>query len=440
MKGFKQELPNYQEITPGGATLIAVKNEQQKPSNVIYDSYNKIDYYCPSLGFDKNHNELPLISLFTGGGGLDLGLEWAGFSTKAFVEKDKYCIQTLYKNRPNWPLVGNGDITKISAKDILKTAGLKRGEVALLAGGAPCQPFSSLGKNEGEEIPNGQLYRYFIDMVDKIKPAAFLFENVRGMASNHSSIIRFMQKEFSNSGYSLSIALLCAANYGVPQRRNRVFIIGRRDKEKPGFPVPTHAGKPDQYFSHLQNLFLENGVPFPYPELHYWRTVQDAFYGLSPAHFLREDAYEAKLAPKIRRMISYIKPGTNMYWKDLPDDLKFDCWKRGKFQGTDNFSRLHYGEPSVTIRTGAIYPAKGRYIHPEFDRALNTIEMASLQTFPICLDQDYGWYFCGGITPVARQIGNAVPPLLAKAIGISLRDQIYEVIQSKRGRKKRATN
>lgn len=377
--------------------------------------------------FGNRYCALPLISLFTGAGGLDLGLERAGFSTRAFVENNKYCIETIKSNRKEWPLVGKGDITKISSTDIMKTAGLKPGETALLAGGAPCQPFSSLGKNEGVASTNGQLYKYFIQMVKEIQPAAFIFENVRGMVQNHKKTIEFMEQEFGKSGYGISTALICAADYGVPQKRYRVFIIGRRDGKTPGFPFPSHSENPEQTLNYFNSLCQANGVPFIYPKLRRWVTVGDAFGKLTHNHYRRPDNFKANLSPKIIEMISYIKPKTKMCWADLPDTLKFDCWKKGKFQGRDNFSRLQYDEAAITIRTGAVYPAKGRYIHPELNRGLSTIEMAALQSFPMDFGHN-GWFFKGGILNVSRQIGNAVPPLLAEAIGNALKLQIVEMI------------
>lgn len=398
----------------------------EKTPFTIEDEQNQISYFLPrNHGMSVDLNKLSLISLFTGGGGLDLGLEWAGFQTRCFVEKDKYCIDTIKKNR-NWPLVGDGDITKISSKDILKVAGLKRGEAALVAGGAPCQPFSNLGKKDGEENINGQLYKYFIEVVQDIQPAMFLFENVRGIMQNHHKVIPFMNSEFGKIGYKLSTALLCAADYGVPQKRFRIFVIGTRSDIDPGFPFPTHAEDPEIAMDYLIQKSKEQGVSLSIQNLRKWVTVGEIFAKIKPYHYTRKDNFTAKLAPHIINMIRHIKPGTKMCWRDLPDELKFNCWKKGNFQGSDNFSRLLYNEPSVTIRTGAVYPAKGRYIHPNHNRGLNTVELAALQSFPLTSDLKSGWFFSGGITSITRQIGNAVPPLLAMRLGQSLISQIHQ--------------
>ncbi|WP_003545346.1 DNA cytosine methyltransferase [Desulfotomaculum nigrificans] len=404
--------------------MAVCKSTFVKPK-IIHDRNKNIQYYFPGAPSVNTCTDLPVISLFTGGGGLDLGLEQAGFTTAAFVENDKYCIETIKANR-NWPLVGNGDVTEITSYDILKEANLSKGDVALLAGGAPCQPFSNLGKNEGDKTLNGQLYKHFIRLVKEIQPAAFLFENVKGMLQNHKKVIQFMKEEFGKIGYGIAVSLLCAADYGVPQKRYRIFIIGRRDGKLPGFPFPTHANNPELSLKYFNTLCKSQDAFFPYTELKKWVTVKEAFSKLTDKDYSKEYNYYANLSPRIIEMIKHIKPGTKMCWADLPEHLKFDCWKKGNFQGNDNFSRLQYDEPAVTIRTGAVYPAKGKYIHPKLDRGLSTLEMAVLQSFPI--SGDNGWIFKGGITSVARQIGNAVPPLLAKAIGESLKLQISEVI------------
>lgn len=403
--------------------------EYNSNAAIIYDKRADIPYYLPfTPHLTQRRNNLSCISLFTGGGGLDLGLEWAGFQTRCFVENNPYCIQTIRRNRRQWPLVKDGDITKITGQDILNTANLRRGEPYLVAGGAPCQPFSSLGKNEGETNLNGQLYKHFIRIVEEIQPAMFLFENVRGMMQNHTRIISFMNKEFGRLGYGLSTALLCAADYGVPQKRYRVFIIGRRDGKRPGFPIPTHDENPHKFLSYFDSILKEQGYSFPYENLQKWKTVGEAFSRITPLHYMRGDSFAANLAPHIVNMIRHIIPGTKMCWQDLPEELKFDCWKQGKFCGKDNFARLLYDEPAVTIRTGAVYPAKGKYIHPDQDRGLNTIELAALQTFPLDLQPNRGWFFYGGITSISRQIGNAVPPILAQALGTAIRQQIEEML------------
>ncbi|WP_312519122.1 DNA cytosine methyltransferase [Anaerospora sp.] len=400
-------------------------------SRLVYDPLKKIYYYLPNSSIDYNLPDecLSVISLFTGGGGLDLGLEWAGFRTTCFVENNRHCVKTIKANRPNWLHIDKhcGDVSKLTAEDILTAANMKSGNVGLVVGGAPCQPFSSLGSNAGESIPNGQLYRHFINLVKEIRPMMFLFENVRGMAQNHKKVIEFMKDEFSSINYGIEVGLLCAADYGVPQKRYRIFIIGRRDNEKPGFPFPTHAEDPKKALPYFKNLCDNNQAVFPYRRLKKWRTVEEVFSEITEHHLNRSDSFSADLSPHIIEMIRHIRPHTRDCWQDLPVDLMFNCWKKGKFQGKDNFGRLLLNEPAVTIRTGAIYPAKGRYIHPVENRGLNTIEMAALQSFPLFRRRNKRWLFQGGIMSVARQIGNAVPPLLAEALGHTLREQITEI-------------
>ncbi|MGI6101761.1 MAG: DNA cytosine methyltransferase [Bacillota bacterium] len=395
----------------------------------IWDQTQQAYYWIPSSADHSTHlvGRLPMVSLFTGAGGLDLGLEQAGFAVKAFVENDPDCIDTIQHNRSQWPLVGKGDITKLTSREILEVAGLGPGEAALIAGGAPCQPYSSLGKRNGDETANGRLYLHFIRIVRETLPAMFLFENVRGMLQNHRRIIDFMRDAFLETGYRTTLRLLCAADYGVPQKRYRVFIVGRRDGKSPGFPLPTHSDPNSKEQHCLQKLLDDSGFMYKV-QLKEWETVGTAFSRLTANHYARPDSFRANLGPPIIKMIEHIKPGTTMCWRDLPDHLKFRCWKETGFGGSDCFGRLQLTRPSVTIRTGAIYPAKGRYIHPTEHRGLDTIEMAVLQSFPVT-EPESGWEFKGGITSVARQIGNAVPPLLAYHIGVALRQQIDDMLR-----------
>lgn len=416
-------------LTGGLVVPRSCSEERTSSGNTVWDPVHQSYYWIPNFPDQSTHliGRLPMISLFTGAGGLDLGLEQAGFVVKAFVENDPDCIDTIRHNRPQWPLAGTGDITELTSQEILDVSGLKPGEVALVAGGAPCQPYSSLGKRDGEKTANGRLYRHFIRIVREARPAMFLFENVRGMLQNHRRIVDFMRDAFLETGYETTLRLVCAADYGVPQKRYRVFMIGRRDNKSPAFPLPTHFDPDSDEQARLQGLLESSGCRRTI-RLKRWETVGRAFSRLTSKHYERPDSYRANLSPSIVKMIEHIQPGTTMCWRDLPDHLKFRCWRESGFSGSDCFGRLLLNRPSVTIRTGAIYPAKGRYIHPIEHRGLDTIEMAVLQSFPITGRQSR-WEFRGGITSIARQIGNAVPPLLAYHLGVALRQQIDDMLR-----------
>lgn len=384
------------------------------------------------FSFEENEIKFPVISLFTGAGGLDIGLEEAGFHTAACVEYDIDCRETLRYNRPEWKLFEDGikiengkmqkripgDIRDIEVNELLNYAALEKGKVALVVGGAPCQPFSNIGKKLGKnDEKNGDLFLEFVRMVKGISPEAFIFENVVGITQQkHSEVIDYMVNKFKGLGYGISYTVLNAANYGVPQRRERFFLIGIKGLMNPAFPFPTHF-KDDKHFDSFTKDF-DVLPPIAYKN---WTSVKEAFKNIKKSES-RSDYAVMKLSDTIVNRMTYIKQGEN--FKALPMQLRPECWKTGKHQGNDTFGRLIADLPSVTIRTAAYNPTKGMYIHPYENRGLSTIEMARLQSFP------FSWHFKSKgrdkITLVSggRQIGNAVPPLLGQALGAAIKMQI----------------
>lgn len=380
------------------------------------------DYTKPAL------KKLSVISLFSGAGGLDIGLEEAGYQTKVCVEIDEHCRETLKFNRPEWKVFEEndgrmaGDIRNINSEELLKLANMRKGEVDLVVGGAPCQPFSNIGKKLGKEDPrNGDLFLEFVKMIRGIHPKAFIFENVVGITQKkHSQVIDYMKEQLSGLGYGLSFSVLNSADYGVPQKRERFFMIGIQGVDNPAFPLPTHAKNQKVWEVFLKNL---NKAPSYTPQK--WSTVADAFKTICPKDSTRSDYALMNCSDIVKNRMSHIKQGEN--FKVLPMELRPNCWKNGKHQGHDTFGRLKEDEPSVTIRTAAYNPSKGRYIHPTENRGLSTLELASLQSFPKkwvfrSKDRDKVTLVSGG-----KQIGNAVPPLLAKAIGSAIAIQLNTI-------------
>ena len=390
-------------------------------------------YYHKKLqmGFIDINSKLPkpkfnkVISLFTGAGGLDLGLELAGFTTAVCVEIDLDCIETIKFNRPNWNWVKDnkgqivGDIRNISATQLLETGNLKKGEVGLVVGGAPCQPFSNIGKKMGrDDSKNGDLFLEFTRIVKETQPKGFIFENVSGITqSRHSEVISHMINSFASMGYSVSKAILNAADYGVPQKRERFILLGTLNKEAPLFPLPTHYKSPTDW-----NVFSADlDTKTSYAPLK-WVAIKEAFKNIPPDAHLRNDYVLMNISDVIKKRMTLINVDEN--FKVLPMELRPKCWQNGKHQGVDTFGRLNPNHPSVTIRTAAYNPSKGKYIHPKENRGLSSLEMAALQSFPM------DWIFkckkSDKITLVSagKQIGNAVPPLLAKSIGLAMRNAI----------------
>ena len=223
-------------------------------------------------------NKLKIISLFTGAGGLDLGFEKAGFEISVAVEQDSSCCNTLRKNRPNLNII-EGDITKISTKSLLKSAKLKPLQPSLVIGGVPCQPFSLAGNRMGMDDERGKLVLYFARVVRESLPKGFVIENVKGMINwQKGRAIEAIKKEFEDPisfkgkkyQYKIEYKVLNAADFGVPQRRERLFMVGNRIDKEFQFPEPTH-----QEFNNQTDLFGKKLQPY--------MTVEDAIGSLPPA-------------------------------------------------------------------------------------------------------------------------------------------------------------
>lgn len=361
----------------------------------------------------------PVISLFTGAGGMEIGLENAGFSTSVCVEMNADCRETLKKNRPNWRLFEDqhnrtaGDIRSISAKELLALAGIKSGTAGLVTGGAPCQPFSNIGMKKGKDDPtNGDLFLEFVKVVKGVMPKAFIFENVAGIAQKqHNDVVEYMKRQFDGLGYGISFEILNSADYGVPQTRKRFIMVGLQGL-KPKLPLPTHSKGFLEWKRFAAKL---NACPEYSPKP--WRTVDDAFKRLTKARVARADCVGMKHSELVINRMKLIKQGEN--FKVLPMEMRPNCWRTGKHQGHDTFGRIVANKPAPTIRTAGYNPTKGKYIHPYEHRGLNTAEMAVLQDFP----GRWKFHTVSGkpsIVSIGRQIGNAVPPGLSEAIGKAL--------------------
>lgn len=355
-------------------------------------------------GIKKEKNKV--ISLFSGAGGLDIGLHQAGFDVAACVEYDKDCWETLKLNT-KWPVYTDegGNLFNIKTSKMLEFAGIEEGEAALVVGGAPCQPFSSMGKKLGTKTEDGRLFKEFVRVVRDAKPRAFIFENVQGLSQDkHAEVLNYFYEVFGKLGYKLAVSVLNSADYGVPQQRKRLIVMGVRGDKEVYFPLPTHSTNNKRFTEEYADL----GITLPW-QIKPHVTVAQTFEKIPQSRYDAIDCKFLNVGDVVKERMRYIKAGEN--FKVLPDNLLPECWRSGKHQGADTFGRLHPDHPSVTIRTGAYNPSKGRYIHPYEDRGLNTVEMAAIQSFP------NKWRFHGSLVSVGRQIGNAVPPPLGKKLG-----------------------
>lgn len=336
--------------------------------------------------------------------GLDIGLEQAGLSVLIGQDFDKSCVNTMHAN--NKKVLG-GDIRNLKPETLLENVGLHIGEPFLICGGPPCQPFSTAGKRLGINDPRGSLFMDFIRMIDYIRPRFFVMENVKGIMSaplrDNSSIAeeKFSQhtqgtvldvilSEFNKLNYKTVYGVLDAVNYGVPQFRERFILIGSRDYEDIFLPIPTH-------FQRHQDSSYK------------WRTVGEAIKDLENDN----SECEAFSAERIK-YLQMVPEGGN--WKNLPQDVIPKAMGGAYLSGGGKvgfYRRLAYNQPSPTLVTSPVQKAT-MMCHPVKNRPLSVKEYARIQQFP------ENWTFTGSTASKYRQIGNAVPVGLAKAIGTAI--------------------
>jgi DNA (cytosine-5)-methyltransferase 1 len=335
--------------------------------------------------------EFKAIDLFCGAGGMSLGLEMAGYKIKLGLDFVKDCELTHNQNFPSVPFIC-GDITNVKGNDILKRIGLKKGDLTLVSGGPPCQGFSTVnGKSRFLENPKNKLFVQFVRIIDELSPTWFIMENVTGLLSMNSGTVKdAIFDAFKKIGYTVEAKILNAVDYGVPQNRKRAIFIGNNAGYKIDFPEPTHG-----------NLSNQLGI-FDYNELKPFVTVGEALKGISNKSRLANHILPVHAAIVLKRM-SYVPEGGNQ--KDIPEEFK----PPQKFLNT--YGRLHNNKPSNTIHTRFDVASTGSLYHPTENRALSVREGARLQSFPDC------YIFSGKKGSQYRQVGNAVHPLLAKAIG-----------------------
>lgn len=348
----------------------------------------------PRLKMGPTQNgPLEVVSLFSGAGGLDLGLEAVGFSTIFATDIDQHSCVTLEmgreeakrRNRPflRDAMIVNADVSDLTGKKILKMIDRKPGQIALLSGGPPCQAFSVFGQRKGRSDPRGQLSLRYHKILAEIEPQAFLFENVYGLLSvEGGAVFADLCKALSNPKrglrYTLSVHRINAADYGVPQNRDRVFIVGHRSGTE------MHAMEP---------MFGPSAKARH-------RNVADALNGLPPiGSSFPENHVGRKHSQRIIDRYASMKPGER------------DRHTR--------INKLNLDKPSFTIIVGSDAGGGKGHIHPIEAREVTPRESARIQTFP-----DW-WSFSGTSRHPIRQVGNAVPPLLGAFVGNEIRQQLF---------------
>lgn len=356
--------------------------------------------------------DLTAIDLFCGAGGLTEGLRQAGFHVLAGNDFDEGAGVTFAKTHREAKFLG-GPIQKLSVADFLKAARLKPGQLDVLAGGPPCQAYSVYNHQRGMHDERSTLFREYLRLVEGLSPRWVIMENVTGITSaGNGMALRAIIEGFHSLGYNVEARVLKAEEYGVPQERRRFVFLGNKTGEPILWPEPTHG--PDRIpfvtvFDAISDLpSLDNGEAWP-----------DQQYSTSP-----QSEYQAGLregsegvfnhsAPRLAAInverMRHIPQGGS--WRDIP----FDLLPRGmraarRCDHTKRYGRLRWDGQSSTILTKCDLHW-GAYIHPSQDRSLTVREAARFQSFP-------DWFvFEGSRTEQFVQVGNAVPPMLGRALG-----------------------
>lgn len=343
------------------------------------------------------------ISLFSGAGGFDLGVEAAGFTTRLCTDIDLHSCQTLEQNRDKLKESGSctflseanisqRNIKEYTTDEILVDARLKRGEVSLVYGGPPCQSFSVFGQRKGMDDPRGTLLWDYLRVIREVQPTCFIFENVAGLLSiDDGKIFREFLDELSkdadgNPTYITSHYLLDAAAYGVPQYRSRVIIYGCRDKAIP-VPPTTHALTESEMVGSKRRAV----------------TVKDALTGLPETP-----------TPSIANHIGRVHGEAII--------SRYTALKYGERDSKTRINRLNPDKPSYAIVVGSDKGGGKGHVHPYVPREVTPRESARMQSFP-----DF-WAFSGTSRHPIRQVGNAVPPILGAVIASNLLKEAFGVV------------
>lgn len=364
---------------------------------------------------------LTAIDLFCGAGGLSAGLEMAGFKVLAGVDLFEAAGKTFEATHPHATFIGR-PIEDVTIDELMAKTGLKKGELTVLAGGPPCQAYSVYNHQRGMHDARAVLFKQYLRVVEGMQPEWIVMENVMGIYSiGGGEAVRAIKSELKKLGYEVEEKVLKAEEYGVAQERRRVVFIGNRIGAPIRHPAPTH-GFGLQPFTTIKEAIgdlppLENGEDKG--TVKYTKPPKGAFQD-----FVRGDqkSVENHGAPKLGKVnverLKHIPPGGS--WRDIPFELLPAGMKRAKRSDhTKRYGRMTWDGLSCTVLTKCDIHW-GAYIHPEQDRAVSVREAARLQAFP-------DWFeFSGSKTDQYVQVGNAVPPLLGRAIGRTIRELIEE--------------
>lgn len=352
---------------------------------------------------------LKVIDLFAGCGGLSQGFRQSGhFEPVAAVEKDLHAAATYAANF-GAEHVHHGDIADWLDGPIP--------DADVVVGGPPCQGFSNLGAKREDDERN-ELWNRYVETLTRVEPKVFLLENVDRFRKSRQfeAFLSELEPGGRLENYRVDFDVLKATDYGAPQLRRRVIVIGtRKDIPKLEMPDPTVSQndwmRVKEALSGIDEMIPPERIDLP-------ASREFKVFGVSvPGPYAADELHVTRNYSELsKERFSWIPRGGNRF--DLPEELKAPCWKKHSTGAGDVMGRLRWEGPSVTIRTEFFKPEKGRYLHPTEDRAISHHEAARLQGFP-----DY-FQWCGSKTEIARQIGNAVPVQLAESLAIHIHSHL----------------
>lgn len=364
------------------------------------------------------------ISLFSGAMGLDLGLEQAGAKLLLANEIDKGAVETIKINRPKVPVIAES-VAQVTAKQIASLTAGASAELDLLCGGPPCQSYSVYGNRAGAHDPRGQLVFEFVRLVRELRPKIFLMENVRGLHSmpfvpskakgivegyqswmaEKGTLLKELVKSFQSTGYAVDVFLVNSVNYGAPQIRERMFIMGNRIGVENLFPEPTHS-----------NRNSDNLKPFA--------TLRDAI----GEGFVDKNTDLMNFSARKLKYLAMVPEGGN--WRSLPVEIQKESMGKSwylKGGRSATWRRLSWDFPSPTVVTMPNH-ASTSMCHPSELRALTVGECAAIQEFPP------NWKFVGATSDKYRQIGNAVPTRLGFVAGKAIKSMLSKAAKGSAAR------
>lgn len=390
----------------------------------------------------KQTQKYRVLSLFSGGMGLDLGLESTGrFEIVGCIEKEPAFCDTIRQNKEQGRLspdlqVLQADMSQLDPEKALKEMGIAPESIDVIVGGPPCQSFSTAGKRGTTQDPRGTLLWDFLRFVSYVEPKLFLMENVRGLLSaalkhrpiaqrpekggaplteeeEPGSVVRLFAKDLAqvNGGYHLDIFEVNAVNYGAPQLRERALFIGNKHGQYIDFPAPTHGQNESE--GPQESLFFA-------PKLKPWRTLRDALEGLNdPTPEIMD------FSPRKKSFLEMVPEGSN--WRSLPEDVQKESMGRAwhaKGGRSGWWRRLTFDLPCPTLVTMPNH-ASTALCHPRETRALSIREYARIQEFPD------DWCFSGTLSKKYAQVGNAVPTRLGRVAGEVIAEELDKLKNTK---------